>query len=237
MSGLSLDAVVFGRQAFRSAPLTLQVPAGATVALIGPNGSGKTTLLKSLAGLIPPLAGRIDGIGRAAYLPPPGEIEASYPALHIVALGRAGGRGLSPTLSPGDYDAASAAMERLGVAALAERPFDRLSTGQRQLVLIARLLVQSADLCLFDEPTAALDPINAAAVRGALRDLAAEGRTVVFSTHDLGEVAKADLGVALGEGGVVVCSGAGRDVIDPQTVAAVYGSELDLCSVCGRPHP
>lgn len=236
MTGLTLEGLVFGRAGFRSSPLTLQIAPGSVVALFGPNGAGKTTLLKTLAGLLPPLAGKLHHDGPAAYLPPPGEIDAPYPALHMVALGRAGGRGLSPGLAEGDYQAARDAMARLGISDLADRPFDRLSTGQRQLVLIARLLVQSAMLCLFDEPTAALDPVNALAVRAALRDLAVEGRIVIVSTHDLGDVAKADQGLALSDGGVLVASGSGASLIDPSVVAATYGRGLDLCPTCGRPH-
>jgi hypothetical protein len=113
--------------------------------------------------------------GVPAYLPPPGAVSAGFSALHLTALGRARLRRWSPGLTPDDLDAARGALDRLEVGHLADRPFDRLSSGQQQLVLIARLFVQDAPVCLLDEPLALLDPAHAQAVEAAIRVLAAEG--------------------------------------------------------------
>ena len=88
MSGLLAHDLVVGRAGFRLGPLDLNLRPGAFLAVIGPNGSGKTTLLKTLAGLVAPVSGRIEAA--AAYLPPPGAVQAAFTTRHVVALGRAG---------------------------------------------------------------------------------------------------------------------------------------------------
>ena len=136
MSGLTLHRMVAGRAGFRLPVLDQTFDAGQVIALIGPNGAGKTTLLKTLAGLLPPLEGIVSRDGAAAWLPPPGEVSAGFSALHLVALGRAGRRRWAAGLAPADLATAEAALDRLGIGNLAARPFDHLSSGQQQLILI-----------------------------------------------------------------------------------------------------
>lgn len=233
MTDLSLQGLVAGRRGFRLPALDLRVAAGEVVALIGPNGVGKTTLLKTLAGLLPPVAGAIAGPSPAAYLPPPGEVRAAFPALHVAALGRAGRRRWSAGLAPDDLDAARAALERLSVAALADRPFDALSSGQRQLVLVARLFVQDAPVCLLDEPLALLDPAHAADVEAAMRVLAGQGRVVLASTHHLPFAARADRVVSIGPDGIVAASP--PEALSPDRLRVLFGMDAPICPCCGAP--
>ena len=237
MSGLVLESLVAGRPArggagFRLPPLDLTAGPGELVALIGPNGAGKTTLLKTLAGLIPPLDGRIDRPGAVAYLPPPGAVSAGFSALHLAALGRAARRRWSPGLTPDDVKTARAALARLEVHDLADRPFDRLSSGQQQLVLIARLFVQDAPVCLLDEPLALLDPAHAQAVETAIRALAAEGRIVLASSHHLPFAAHADRVLAIGPDRIEAASP--TDALSPDRVRALFGVETSGCPCCGQ---
>ena len=231
MSSLRLDGLVAGRSRFRLPPLDLTVAPGEVLTLIGPNGAGKTTLLKTLAGLLPPLAGSA-ARPPAAYLPPPGAVSAGFSALHLTALGRAHLRRWSPGLTPADMDAARGALDRLDVLDLAERPFDRLSSGQQQLILIARLFVQDAPLCLLDEPLALLDPAHAQAVEAAIRALAAEGRVVVASTHHLPFAARADRVLAIGPEGMEVATPA--HALTPDRIRALFGGEIAGCPCCGQ---
>jgi iron complex transport system ATP-binding protein len=232
MSGLRLEELVAGRGPFRLPPLDLTVAPGEVLALIGPNGAGKTTLLKTLAGLLPPLSGAIVDMGAPAYLPPPGAVSAGFSALHLTALGRAHLRRWSPGLTPEDVDAARRALDRLEVGDLADRPFDRLSSGQQQLVLIARLFVQDAPVCLLDEPLALLDPAHARAVEAAIRALASEGRVVIASTHHLPFAARADRVLALGPDGMEVAAPA--EALAPERIRALFGVEVSGCPCCGQ---
>jgi len=232
MSGLTLEGLVAGRGSFRLPPLDLTVAPGEVLALIGHNGAGKTTLLKTLAGLLPPLSGAIVDMGAPAYLPPPGAVSAGFSALHLTALGRAHLRRWSPGLTPEDVDAARRALDRLEVGDLADRPFDRLSSGQQQLVLIARLFVQDAPVCLLDEPLALLDPAHARAVEAAIRALAGEGRVVIASTHHLPFAARADRVLALGPDGMEVAAPA--EALAPDRIRALFGVEVSGCPCCGQ---
>ena len=233
MSGLRLEGLVAGRgKGFRLPPLDLTVEGGEVLALIGPNGAGKTTLLKTLAGLLPPLSGAMVDTGAPAYLPPPGTVSAGFSALHLTALGRARLRRWSPGLTPEDIDAARGALDRLDVGDLADRPFDRLSSGQQQLVLIARLFVQDAPVCLLDEPLALLDPAHAQAVEAAIRALAAEGRVVIASTHHLPFAARADRVLAFGRDGLKV--GTPGESLTPDRIRALFGVQVSGCPCCGQ---
>lgn len=213
----------------------MDVPPGALIALIGPNGGGKTTLLKTIAGLLPPLTGSIDaGAGTPAYLPPPGALTSDLPVGHLVALGRGALRGWSPVLDRHDRRAAMTALDALGIADLADRPFDRISSGQGQLALIARLIVQDAALCLLDEPTALLDPPNAFAVERAIRLLASEGRAVIASTHHLPFAARADLVITAG---ATIEQGAPAAMLSEASIARLYSAQVALCPCCHQPMP
>jgi ABC-type cobalamin/Fe3+-siderophores transport system ATPase subunit len=232
MSGLKLEGLVAGRGPFRLPPLELTVAPGEVLALIGPNGAGKTTLLKTLAGLLPPLSGAIVDMGVPAYLPPPGAVSAGFSALHLTALGRAHLRRWAPGLTPEDVDAARSALDRLEVGDLADRPFDRLYSGQQQLVLFARLFMQDAPVCLLDEPLALLDPAHARAVEAAIRALAGEGRVVIASTHHLPFAARADRVLALGPDGMEVAAPA--EALAPDRIRALFGVEVSGCPCCGQ---
>ena len=136
-----------------------EVDAGQRVALLGPNGGGKTTLLRALLGELRPMRGTVEVRGRAATVPQTERSRLDFPvsALEVALMGAL------PRLAwwrrPGhaDRDAAQGALERVGVADRAHDTFGDLSGGQRQRVLIARGLVQDAQLLLLDEPFSGLD--------------------------------------------------------------------------------
>lgn len=222
MTALALHDLFIGQGGFRAGPFDAVAPPGSVLALLGPNGGGKTTLLRTLAGALPPLGGRIDrpGHGPPAHMPAPGEVMAAFSALHMVALGRAGLAGWRPTLSVPDRRAALEAMQSLGIEPLAPRPFDRLSSGQRQLVLLARLLAQEARLCLLDEPTALLDPGQTAKVQAAIRRLADAGRIVVVATHDVAAARTADQVMTVAD---EIAVGPPKQVLTADRVARLYG--------------
>lgn len=190
---------------------SLSVPRGARVALVGSNGAGKSTFLKAAAGLLPLESGELSVFGRppaycrcrVAYLPQRPDIDWRFPATvqDLVLTGRDAHLGWFRR--PGDQDRQRAreALERVGLAAVAERPLHRLSGGQQQRAVIARALAQEADLFLLDEPLNAVDAQTRAAVGDILRNLCREGKTVVMATHHLGGLGEeADRAVYLSEG-------------------------------------
>ena len=174
---------------------------GQCAALLGPNGSGKSTLLRTLAGLQRPLGGAVllDGAPLARLTP--GEIArtlsvvltdaidaAQLTAWDVVALGRAPHAGFSGRLSEADREIVRRALLSASAAALAARPLQDLSDGERQRVMIARALAQEPSVILLDEPTAFLDLEARAEVAQLLRGLTGgntgEARGVLITTHD-----------------------------------------------------
>ncbi len=218
-----LDAGYPGRPVIRQ--LTTDIPALAMTTLVGPNGSGKSTLLGVLAGVITPTSGRLRyAQGRPpAFVPQRGAVGDALPltARQTVEMGRWGERGLWRRPSRYDREVVDSAMARLGVAGLAARQLGELSGGQRQRVLIAQGLAQQSDLLLLDEPTTGLDPGSRERITILLRDLVADGTTVVQATHDLEAARAADACLLLGDGRLVG-QGPPEQVLTPATLSRVW---------------
>ena len=123
---------------------------------------------------------------------------------------------------------ARAAMVRVHIEHLAERPFDQLSGGEQQLVFIARALAQQAKILLMDEPTASLDYGNRLHVLGVVRDLSRAGYTVLLSTHDPQHALwYADRALALQEGRILAL-GTPRKIVTADLLQQLYGRRIDL---------
>ncbi len=208
---------------------------GELVGLIGPNGAGKTTLMRAALGLIPSEGSvALGGVPltrlspreralRAAYLPQDREIAWPVRVETLVGLGRT--PHLPPGRAPGPADRAAVeeALTRMDLLAFRERPATELSGGERARALIARALAQEAPLLLADEPAAGLDPAHQLQLMAALRDLAAAGRGVLVSLHDLGLAARWCGRLILMHRGRLLADGAPEDVLTPDRLAAVYG--------------
>jgi zinc/manganese transport system ATP-binding protein len=177
--------------------LTGTFPAGSLTAVVGPNGGGKTTLLRALAGLHPPTSGRIYRgklkPGDIALLPQASQLDRTFPVtcLDVVTLGHWSRIGPFRAVGPALRRSAEDALAEVGLAALAQTQIGRLSAGQFQRVLFARLIVQDAPVMLFDEPFNAIDQRTIADLMRLLRRWHQQGRTIVVVLHDLDLVGRA----------------------------------------------
>ena len=135
--------------------------------MLGPNGGGKTTLFKVLLGQLAPLAGMVEVPGRAATVAQTDRSRLDYPvsALDVALMGTLPLRPWWRRPTREQRSAALSALEQVDLADLAHETYGDLSGGQRQRVLIARALVQDADLLLLDEPFTGLDAQSASAWR------------------------------------------------------------------------
>ena len=157
---------------------------GDMVAILGPNGRGKTTLLKAIVGILKPEEGTVRVEGRIGYVPQRAEVAFAYKAIDMVVMGRSRQVGMFRSPTQEDFRRARAALDQLGLGSYAERSFDCLSGGERQLVLIARALASDCDLLVLDEPASALDFRNQDVILSTLRRVASENHlTVLLTTH------------------------------------------------------
>ncbi len=177
----------------------LDLTATGFTALLGPNGTGKSTLLHTVAGLLPPLGGRVELDGtdlirldprtraRRVAVVLTERVDAGLLTVReLVGLGRHPHTGTRGALGPADHAAVDAALAAVRAERFADRRAAHLSDGERQRVLIARALAQEPDLLLLDEPTAFLDAPSRVAVTGLLGRIARErGIVVLASTHDV----------------------------------------------------
>lgn len=163
--------------------VSLSVPAGSVTAVLGPNGRGKTTLLRCAAGLLKPQEGTVHHGAQVVFVPQAHAAAFAFRVIDMVLMGRV--RHVRTFASPGrqDHVAAMAALERVGIVHLADRPFSMLSGGEQRLVTIARAVASESEVLALDEPATGLDLRNQGRILTLLRDLAEAGMAVLTSTH------------------------------------------------------
>jgi lantibiotic transport system ATP-binding protein len=179
------------------AGIDLLVPHGSVYGFLGPNGSGKTTTIRMLLGLVSPTAGSHTLLGRpmpsaaAQVLPRVGAL-VEGPAFHPYLSGRANLARLDAADRLADPATAArridVALDRVGLTAAAKKRYRAYSLGMRQRLGIAAALLQPRELLVLDEPTNGLDPQGTREVRTLVQELAADGVTVLISSHLLSEV-------------------------------------------------
>jgi manganese/zinc/iron transport system ATP- binding protein len=238
LSGL---AVNYGANAALS-QVTARIPAGAVVGLIGPNGSGKSTLLKAVAGVVQPVAGKIElggapvrsAAARVAFVPQREEVNWDFPvtARDVVLMGRY--RSLGWVRRPGRSDRARAdeALARLGLDGMGERHISQFSGGQQQRVFLARAMVQDPELVLLDEPFTGIDVHNREVFHGAIQDFAGRGITVLIATHDLDEV-RSTTSHVLCLNRRMVAFGPTESTFTPDNLRATFGGQLAVFEAAG----
>lgn len=222
--------------------ISLSVPRGRVLALLGPNGCGKSTLIKLILGLLRPQGGAVllDGCDvsrlsnrerarRMAYVPQAHTLSFPYRVSEVVLMGRFAHRHLfQQAYSAEEYGLAQGAMERVGVAHLAARIYTELSGGERQLALIARALAQGADILVMDEPVSGLDFGNQLRLLREVRALAEEGFTVIKSTHFPDHAFLSSDEVVLMHHGKVLAQGTPEETMTKDRLQLLYGVEIEV---------
>lgn len=239
----NLSATLAGKQVVDDVSLT--VGKGSFMGLIGPNGAGKSTFLRACLGLAPASGTvRLDGIDLAslraterarhlAYLPQEREIAWAMSVEDVVALGRLPHHARFAASSQRDRAAIEAALARMDLTAFRHRAVTRLSGGERARVLIARALAQETPVLLADEPLAGLDPQHQIALMRLFRELAAEGRIVIASMHDLTLAGRWCDRLLLLHHGRAHAQGLPEAVLTAKTLEDVYVVEAFIAAAAG----
>ena len=224
--------------------VSFELRQGEVLCVLGPNGVGKSTLFRCGLGLLRSYTGSVrlgeeevrllrpaELARRIAYIPQTSVPVFDYTVFHTVLMGTTAR--LGPFASPGKQQeaAAEAALERLGIPQLRDRPVGALSGGERQLVCIARALAQDSPLLVMDEPTASLDYGNTVRVMELIRGLAENGYGILLSTHDPDQVLRYATRVLVLGGGGVRSFGPPEEALTPALLSELYGVPIEIAQV------
>lgn len=221
--------------------VTLEVPRGSMVGIIGPNGGGKSTLIKALLGLVKPQRGAVEVLGQpverrlrrlVGYVPQKDDVDLGFPVsvLDVALMGRV------PSLRPfrrftgRDRQLAEEALEVVGMREHAGAPVGELSGGQQQRVFLARALAQEAEILLLDEPVSGVDAPSQHEVFELLRRLQEKGKTVLLTSHDLSAAnERFDLALLLNRR--VIAFGTPEEVFTRELLNEAYGGRLKVLKI------
>ncbi|PKM76836.1 MAG: iron ABC transporter ATP-binding protein [Firmicutes bacterium HGW-Firmicutes-15] len=231
-----------GRTILKDASVTLQE--GEIMSILGPNGAGKSTLLNCMANLLKPDSGEIYLCGRkmremgikevagcVSYVQQTHTPTFAYTVLNFVIMGRAPKIGMFRKPKTPDVQAARDALEILGIAHLAEKPYTEISGGERQQVIIARAIVQEPKVILFDEPTAHLDYGNQFRILGMIKIMQDRGYSIIITTHN------PDHALLLGGTAAIIDRngqldvGKSSEIITEERLKKLYNTELRLLPI------
>ena len=220
--------------------ISLEIPEGEFVGVIGPNGSGKTTLCRAILGLMRPLEGslqifdcaceklRCHHRARIGYLPQKGVLERNFPitVLEAVMMGRYGALGLFRRPGQQDREIAVEALENVGMQDHRNTALGHLSGGQQQRVLIARALAQKPQVLLLDEPTTGVDITTQHSVLDLVQHLHRDlGLTVLLVTHDINLIRSRVNRLVLLKTRLFAAA-TPEEVLRPDLLRQVYGKDL-----------
>ena len=218
--------------------VNFSVDSGEILAILGPNGAGKTTMLRCITGMLRWRSGEslLDGDpirtmspgtlwSRMAYVPQAKSASAAYTAFETVLLGRSSRLGAFSTPGPEDLRKAREAMDRLGIAHLAQKKCTAISGGELQMVLIARALASEPQILILDEPESNLDFRNQLVVLDAITELAQQGMACIFNTHyPAHALQRADKSLILSRGGHYEF-GPTSAVVTQENIRSAFGVE------------
>ena len=204
--------------------LNLNIEVGSLMALVGPNGAGKSTLIKTILKFLKQITGEIKINAKTlAYVPQRNSVDWDFPTtlFDVVEMGCYGRVGLFKRVSKGEKQKVLKAIEQVGMLEFKDRQISELSGGQQQRAFIARALVQEVDIYLMDEPFQGVDSTTEKSIVEILKQLKAEGKTIIVVHHDLQTVPAYFESVALINKAVIV-SGKVSEVFTQENIDVTY---------------
>lgn len=204
--------------------LNLNIETGSLMALVGPNGAGKSTLIKTILKFLKQITGEIKINAKTlAYVPQRNSVDWDFPTtlFDVVEMGCYGRVGLFKRVNKEEKQKVLKAIEQVGMLEFKDRQISELSGGQQQRAFIARALVQEADIYLMDEPFQGVDSTTEKSIVEILKQLKAEGKTIIVVHHDLQTVPTYFESVALINKAVIV-SGKVSEVFTQENINVTY---------------
>lgn len=240
---LKVENLAFGfPQGGRSlAGIGFTLARGDVTCILGPNGAGKTTLIRCLLGGLTPAAGAVtvDGVAarslnarqfaaKVAHVPQSTQSVFGHLVRDMVLMGRSAHLSMMQAPGPRDHEIAEAALERVGIADLAERQFATVSGGERQLCLLARALAQEAPILIMDEPAASLDFGNQIRILGIVASLARGGYAILMTTHHPDHALLVGTQVLGLREGRIFGAGTPRALLSSAFLSELYGAPIRI---------
>ena len=217
---------------------------GRFLSVLGPNGVGKSTLFRCMLGLLRPSAGTVTIEGNditsmsaaqlsrhIAYIPQSHNPVFNFSVLDMVLMGTTAQLGQFSSPGKAQQELAESSLERLGILHLKERSYANISGGERQLVLIARAIAQSAKILVMDEPSANLDFGNRIRVMQTVKELTKDGYAVIQSTHDPDQAYMYSDKILAMHAGQVLAFGSPKETINDKVISTLYGVDVEVSSM------
>jgi len=224
--------------------ISFSIDEGDILCILGPNGAGKSTLIKCINGLLKLNKGDILFKGKnitmmdndelakkMGYIPQTHSSTFAFRVIDIVLLGRVPHLGLTESPGKKDYKIAENAMESLGIAHLKYKLYNEISGGERQLVIMARVLTQQPEILLLDEPTSHLDFGNQIRTLGIINKLSKNGLSVIMTSHYPDHAFISSNKVVIMNNGTLMAVGSPEDVVTEENMRNAYEINVKIMDV------
>ncbi len=221
--------------------LSIDIAPNTICFIMGNNGSGKTTLLKNILGLLMPQQGTIEIFGKkvididkqtlsrlVSYVPQAIHLSTDFSVIDYISMGRTPYLGLSNELTDEDYLIIEKISSVLEIMEIFNLPFNKLSGGQKQVVAVARSLIQDTPVVIMDEPMSALDIGKQVEMLKMLRDLAEAGKTIILTTHNPNHALVLESNSCFLKQGEMVAFGQSSNIIQNELLHEIYGDYVSL---------
>lgn len=229
--------------------INFEIDKGQLWCILGANGIGKSTLFKTILGLLKPVSGKVKYLDReitkwnrkelakvVSYVPQNHIPPFPFRVIDVLMMGRHPFQSTIGSVKKEDIDAVKKALNMLQIEHLADRVYTQISGGERQLVLLARAIVQDTPLMILDEPVSNLDFGNHAKVIQHIRNLVKMGKSIVMTTHEPDHAFIEEGNVIIMQSQKQISIGNGRELVDEKCIRDMYGVENKILTEvqCGQ---